>query len=355
LALISVPLALHTVMPSTPVTVATKDPLARVLVTDNTGATLDGQIDATSRLWKAAAILKPGRQYQVSVDVNASGHVHHTATTFSTVPGKLVSASVLPGNGATVGVGMPVVVKFSSPVKNQAEILKGVTVWSSSGTEIRAKWFSPYELHFRPAAYWTPGEQVTANLDLEGLDAGGNVFGTGRQRINFTVGPSHISTVDVNAHVMTVTENGKVLRTLPISAGRPKYPTMNGVHFVWGKVKNLIMDSSTVGIPRNSPDGYYEKVNWNVQITTGGEYVHSAPWSVKSQGNNNVSHGCVNASPADAQWFFGFTRMGDVVQVTGSPRAPTAKDGSADWNTGWNQWTPLAIAAPAAAVPTGVS
>ena len=75
-----------------------------------------------------------------------------------------------------------------------------------------------------------------------------------------------------------------VLRTIPISAGRPKYPTMNGIHFVWGKTKNLIMDSATVGIPRNSPDGYYEKVYWDVRISYGGAFVHAAPWSVASQG-----------------------------------------------------------------------
>ena len=328
------------VMPSTVVTVTSQDPLERVLVQDMTGAVVDGQIDPTGKLWKSTVALKPGRQYSAAIDVLSNGHHKHEMTTFSTVPGKLVSASVLPGNGQTVGVGMPVVVRFSAPVKNQAEILKGITVWSSSGTEIRAKWFSPYELHFRPAAYWTPGEQVTANLDLEGLDAGNNTFGTGHQRIGFTVGPSHVATVDVVSHVMTVTENGKVLRTMAISAGRPKYPTMNGVHFVWGKAKTVVMDSATVGIPRNSPDGYYEKVNWNVQITTGGEYVHAAPWSVKQQGVNNVSHGCVNASPADAQWFFGLSRVGDIVQVTGSPRAPTARDGSADWNTTFDQWQP---------------
>jgi lipoprotein-anchoring transpeptidase ErfK/SrfK len=327
------------VMPSTVVTVTTRDPLAGVTLTDTTGATVNGLIDGTGRSWKSAAALMPGRQYQVTVDVRTSAHEHQLVSSFSTVPGKLVSASVLPGNGSTVGVGMPVVVRFSAPVKNQNEILKGISVWSSKGTEVRAKWFSPYELHFRPASYWTQGEQVTANLDLDGLDAGNNVFGSGQQRINFTVGPSHVSTVDVNAHIMTVTENGKVLRTMNISAGRPKYPTMNGVHFVWGKAKTVIMDSATVGIPRNSPDGYYEKVNWNVQITTGGEYVHAAPWSVTQQGVNNVSHGCVNASPADAQWFFGMTRMGDIVQVTGSPRGPTAKDGSADWNTPFNQWS----------------
>jgi lipoprotein-anchoring transpeptidase ErfK/SrfK len=345
------------VMPSTVVTVSTADPLDVVTLTDSTGATVNGLMDGTGRSWKSAGALKPGRQYQVSVDVHTTSPARHLVSTFSTVPGKLVSASILPGNGQTVGVGMPVVVRFSAPVKNTDEILKGISVWSSSGTEIRAKWFSPYELHFRPAAYWTPGDQVTADLDIDGLDAGNNVFGAGHQRVNFTVGPSHISTVDVNSHVMTVTENGKVLRTMNISAGRPKYPTMNGIHFVWGKAPTVIMDSATVGIPRNSPDGYYEKVNWNVQITTGGEYVHAAPWSVKQQGVNNVSHGCVNASPADAQWFYGLSRMGDIVQVTGSPRPPTAKDGSADWNTAFAQWSPQ-LATPGhlpSDLPTSVS
>jgi lipoprotein-anchoring transpeptidase ErfK/SrfK len=320
------------------VTVRAKDPIERVLLTDMTGAVVDGLVDSTGRVWKSTVALKPGRQYTTSIDVGTTGDHKHATTVFSTVPGKQVSASVQPSNGMVVGVGMPVIVKFSAPIKNQAEILKGITVWSAAGTEIRAKWFSPYELHFRPPAYWAPGEQVTANVDIEGLDAGNNVFGTGRQRLNFTIGSARISTVDVGSHTMTVTENGKVLRSFPISAGKPKTPTMNGIHVIKGKSKTVIMDSSTVGIPRSSPDGYYLKVNWAVQFTWGGSYVHSAPWSVSKQGSDNVSHGCVNASPANAQWYFGNARVGDVLQVTGSPRPPTARDGSADWNTQFSEW-----------------
>ena len=181
---------------------------------------------------------------------------------------------------------------------------------------------------------------MTANLDIDGVDAGNNVFGTGQQRVGFSVGVARISTVDVISHTMTITENGKVLRSFPISAGKPKTPTMNGIHVIKGKAKTVIMDSSTVGIPRNSPDGYYLKVNWAVQFTLGGSYVHSAPWSVGKQGVDNVSHGCVNASPANAQWFYNISRMGDIVQVTGSPRTPNARDGSADWNTKWQEWVP---------------
>jgi lipoprotein-anchoring transpeptidase ErfK/SrfK len=336
------------VMPDTVVTATARGVIQEVTLIDSTGATVPGQTDLNARVWRSTAALNPGRGYTLNVtSVEGGKHVRHSASAFSTVPGKLMSASLLPGDGQTVGVGMPVVVRFSAPVKNQDVILEGFSVTAASGTEIRAKWFSPYELHFRPQSYWKTGEKVSVSMHLDGLDAGNNVFGSGSKQMTFTVGAAHVSLVDVNTHVMTVSENGNQVRSMLISAGRPKYPTMNGVHFVWGKAANLIMDSSTVGIPRNSPDGYYEKVQWNVQITTGGEYVHSAPWSVASQGQNNVSHGCVNASPTDAKWFYGFTQMGDIVQVTGSPRPPTAKDGSADWNTGWNEWIPQPAPAPA--------
>ena len=137
---------------------------------------------------------------------------------------------------------------------------------------------------------------------------------------------------------MTVTSNGAVVRTVPQSSGREKYPTMGGVHIALEKSQHVVMDSETVGIPRNSPDGYREDVYWNVAITNGGEYVHAAPWSTGAQGNRNVSHGCVNLSTSDATWFYGFSRVGDIIQVVGSPRSPTGDAGTADWNMPWEQW-----------------
>jgi lipoprotein-anchoring transpeptidase ErfK/SrfK len=111
------------------------------------------------------------------------------------------------------------------------------------------------------------------------------------------------------------------------------------VHIVIEKMPQIIMDSQTVGIPRNSPDGYYEKVLWDVRISYGGAFVHAAPWSVQSQGTSNVSHGCINLSTANAQWFYGIARRGDVVDVINSPAPPNISDpGMADWNMSWSQW-----------------
>jgi lipoprotein-anchoring transpeptidase ErfK/SrfK len=68
-----------------------------------------------------------------------------------------------------------------------------------------------------------------------------------------------------------------------------------------------------------------------VQFDNSGNFVHSAPWSVADQGNRNVSHGCINISPADAQWFYDNFGIGDPIVVTNSMGSYTQNDGGQDW------------------------
>jgi lipoprotein-anchoring transpeptidase ErfK/SrfK len=143
-----------------------------------------------------------------------------------------------------------------------------------------------------------------------------------------------------------------------MSGGRPDLPTMNGNHIVLDRESVVHMISSTNGIPVNSPDGYDELVYDDVHISDSGEYVHAAPWSVGSQGRTNVSHGCINISPANAAEFMAFSRIGDLIQVVGGPRPPVPGDhGVMDWDTDWSQWTPVVRVVPVppppfAATPT---
>src|SRR5206468_2581060 len=61
------------------------------------------------------------------------------------------------------------------------------------------------------------------------------------------------------------------------------------------------------------------------------DYMHDAYWSVGEQGFTNVSHGCVNMSPANAALYYSWAVPGDPVTVTGSPRAGS-------WGNGWTVW-----------------
>ena len=67
--------------------------------------------------------------------------------------------------------------------------------------------------------------------------------------------------------------------------------------------------------------GYSIEVPWSVRFTWSGDYLHDAYWSVGQQGFTNVSHGCVNMPPADAESYYKMAVPGDPVTITGSPRA----------------------------------
>ncbi len=129
-----------------------------------------------------------------------------------------------------------------------------------------------------------------------------------------------IATADDATKMLTVRRNGEVIKTMPISMGKDSTPTNNGIYTIGDRYQHLIMDSSTYGVPSNSPNGYRLEVDWATQMSYSGIYVHSAPWSVGAQGNANTSHGCLNVSPENAQWFYNNTKRGDVVEVRGHRR-----------------------------------
>ncbi len=124
-----------------------------------------------------------------------------------------------------------------------------------------------------------------------------------------------LGVADISDHTFTVSRGGEILMTMPASLGKPKYPTPVGQFSVLGKHRSITFDSRTIGIPLEDPEGYLIDGEYAVRITWGGVFVHSAPWSVESQGNANVSHGCINLSPANAKWYFENVRIGDPVVV----------------------------------------
>jgi lipoprotein-anchoring transpeptidase ErfK/SrfK len=321
--------------------VASGGSIRSVRVTGPDGKPLAGQFAKGHRSWTSTAVLAPSTGYRMSVvGVNPSGVVARKSSSFTTLhPSALLAASVMPLDGETVGVGMPIAIFFNQPVANRAAVERHLEVTTTPKVVGGWRWFNDKEIHYRPKAYWPSGTRVNLHVGIAGVDAGDGVWGGNNRDIGFTIGQRHVSLVNVNSHNMKVTSNGKTVKTFPMSAGRPKYPTTNGIHFTLEKAKTVTMDSATVGIPRNSPDGYFETVHWNVRISNTGEFVHAAPWSVGQQGSSNVSHGCVNLSVANATWFYNFSQRGDVVQVVGSPKKPNDWSlGVVDWNLPWSQW-----------------
>ena len=332
------------VLPSSPVVVkATTGTLGEVVVTDATGKAVRGGTDA-SGTWTSTGRLAPSTAYKVTARATGpDGTSSTTTSTFRTLKPAVTATYGILNSGETVGVGMPVSIQFDSPVATpamRAQVEKLVTVTTTPKQKGAWGWLDNRQLMWRPAEYWQPGTKVTVNAALTGVQTGDGKWVAHDDSASFTVGSSMISTVDMRSHTMTVRRGGQVVRVIPVSTGKPGAltETRYGTKVIIRKEGQVTMDSTTVGIPKGSKDYYKIDTKWNLRLTWTGEYIHSAPWSVGSQGSANVSHGCTNMAPANAQWMFENSKVGDVVKFIGSNRPFLPTEGIGVWQYSFANW-----------------
>jgi lipoprotein-anchoring transpeptidase ErfK/SrfK len=304
---------------------------------------LAGKMSADQTTWTATDRLEPGLLYTVrTVAVDDHGLKAREKSAVRTADLSLdqqTYPSIAPLAGETVGVGMPVIVKFDVAVTDHAAIEKHLSVTSSPKQVGAWHWLSDHEVHWRPKTYWKPGTDVTVTADINSIPAGNGIFGQLSRSTSFHIGDSMISKIDVARHEMKVYRNGTLLRTVPISAGKPGFTTRSGTKVIIEKFRHKRMDAATTGISKDDPEYYnIADVEYAMRVTYSGEFLHAAPWSVGSQGSANVSHGCVGMSTADAAWLFNLSKRGDVVEVTGSDRYMTLTNGYGDWNESFAQY-----------------
>ncbi|MDG5486885.1 MULTISPECIES: L,D-transpeptidase [Mycobacteriaceae] len=324
-----------------PVTVtADAGVLGAVTLVNEQGRVVAGEMSPDGVTWSSAEPLGYNRQYTLNAEARGLGGVAQTSATFEThSPQNLTMPYVLPNDGEVVGVGQPIAVRFDENIPDRLAAQQAITVTTNPPVEGAFYWLNDREVRWRPAQYWKPGTSVDVQVKAYGVDLGQGLFGQDDASTRFTIGDEVIATADDTTKTMTVRVNGNVVKTMPISMGKDKTPTDNGTYVIGDRYSFLVMDSSTYGVPVNSPDGYRTEVNWATQMSYSGIYVHAAPWSVGSQGRANVSHGCLNASTENGKWFYDNTKRGDIVEVVNTV-GPTLSgtDGLGDWNIPWDQW-----------------
>jgi lipoprotein-anchoring transpeptidase ErfK/SrfK len=227
---------------------------------------------------------------------------------------------IFPANGATVGVAQPIIINFPGLVDDAGAAENAVHITSNPPVDGKFYWMKPTQLRWRPLSFWPAHTAVT-------VDAGGAVS-------TFQTGDTLLATADDATHQLTVTRNGAVEKTIPMSMGMASggHQTPNGTYYVQEKLPSVVMDSSTYGVPVNSTYGYKTTVELAVRFDDSGDFVHSAPWSVDDQGKRDVSHGCINISPSNAKWFFDNVNAGDPIVVTHTSGGTYSRhDGSNDW------------------------
>ena len=210
-------------------------------------------------------------------------------------------AMIRPGPGQVVGVGHPVLVGYTGPVDDRAAIERAITVTTSRPLDGQFTWLTDRLVEWTPRSFWPA--HTTVGVRVGGI------------KTDFTTGAAVVSVADISAHTFTVSIDDQVVREMPASMGKAGFETPRGTFTALEKQRTVVFDSRTIGIPLNDPEGYLIDGQYAVRVTWGGVYVHSAPWSVGSQGSANVSHGCINLSPENAEWYFNTVQVGDPVIV----------------------------------------
>jgi lipoprotein-anchoring transpeptidase ErfK/SrfK len=238
------------------------------------------------------------------VSVLAVAMVGPAPAAWAAAPGpntNLTVTDISPATGDVVGVAAPIEVTFAEPVVNAARAEQSISIASGNTPTGKFTWLSNQLVQWTPDSFWPAHTPIS-------VTAGG--FKT-----DFETGSKVVGVADIDAHTFTVSIDDVVARQMPASMGKSRFPTPTGSFAALEKQKSVVMDSRTIGIPLSSPDGYKLTVADAVRVTWGGVYVHGAPWSVGSQGNSNVSHGCINLSPDNAAWYFDTVRVGDPIVV----------------------------------------
>ncbi len=330
----------------------TKGTLTKVDMTTADGAAVKGTLAADGKSWKPDGQLERSTTYKITATAKDSkDREAHENSSFTTVsPNNSFIGNFTPEDGSTVGVGMPVSLNFDKGITNKAAVQGGITVTSSSGQEVVGHWFNSQRLDFRPEQYWQGGSTVTLKLALDGVEGANGVFGVQQKTVTFKIGRNQVSTVDTKAKTMTIQQDGKTIKTIPISAGSPENPTYNGQMVISEKFKETRMNGATVGFTDDDGKGEYDikDVPHAMRLSTSGTFIHGNYWGDDSIfGSSNTSHGCVGLNDAKGAndpnqpgaWFFDNSIVGDVVVVKNSPDKTIAPDnGLNGWNLNWADW-----------------
>ncbi|MGW5370632.1 L,D-transpeptidase [Streptomyces sp. NPDC004009] len=323
-----------------------KGKLTEVTVKDAKGAKIDGAVTGDGAAWKPSTHLAAGTKYGVhAVAKDSEGREAAEDSSFTTLtPRNTFVGYFTPEDGSTVGVGMPFSVRFTRGITNPADVEKAISIRTEPAVDVEGHWFGNDRLDFRPEKYWKEGTKVTVDLNLDGVEGRDGVYGKQRKTVKFTIGRDQVSIVDAKKHTMKVTQNGKVIKTIPVTTGKPGYDTWNGQMVMSEKLTVTRMNGETVGY-----GGEYDikDVPHAIRLTNSGTFIHGNYWGGGAFGNYNASHGCVGLRDVrggydkgvPAAWFFNHSLIGDVVVVKRSHDRTVAPDnGLNGWNMSWEEW-----------------
>jgi lipoprotein-anchoring transpeptidase ErfK/SrfK len=327
------------VLPGSTIIVSARHGKLRQVTVATAAGLVSGDL-AANGTWRSAGRLTTGTNYTVTATAIGMNHkkvttssVFQTLTPLHIFRATITTLGTDPNISSQIadnqfGVGIPITIMFSRPVSNRAAVERAIQIRSSNPVVGAWYWQDAKTVIFRPRQYWPQYTTVRVDGNFNGVQATPGVYGDRDVHLSFSIGPSLIVVASTRTHYMKVYYKSRLFGRWPISTGRPGDDTPDGTYVTTFKNNPQLMTGP----------GYSLEVPWSVDVTYSGSFIHDAYWSVGVQGAVNVSHGCINTSPAHAETYYKMEHPGDPVTITGSPRAGTPGNGWTEWFISWPQW-----------------
>ena len=291
------------------------------------GSQVTGSYSSGKTSWHSTWTLGVSQSYTVTASALVNGRTVTQTSSFRTLtPTATFTTQVIEGYGQSYGVGMPILLYFSHHITDRAAVERALQV--STSQPVIGAWYwddscgtAPTCAYFRPRDYWPAGTTVSFTGHLDGVEGAPGVYGHHTLTQTFKIGESVIAVGSPKTHRTQIYVGGHKRYDWAISTGKPGDDTPNGSYLTIEKENPV----------RMTGPGYSLLVPWSVRFTFSGDYYHDAYWSVGEQGFDNVSHGCVNLSPANAETYYKLAVPGDPITIWGSPKSGT-------WDNGWTMW-----------------
>jgi lipoprotein-anchoring transpeptidase ErfK/SrfK len=334
--------------PAQPIVVSvTKGRIKDFTLTNPDGRAVKGAVSADGTRWTAGEVLGYGKTYTAKGSaVGTDGKTVAIRGTYATVqPDTRVRVNVSPGDGDTVGVAAPVIVRFGMEPADRAAVEKRMVITTTPKVEGAWAWIKHddglWALDWRPKAYWPAGTKVHVAANVYGVKFGDGAYGSDDVTTDFKIGRSQVVYADAKSHHIVVKRNGKTVADYPASYGSgddigdKNRVTRSGIHVV-----NELLPVHKMSNPAY---GYVNVTEyWDVRISDNGEFIHQNQGTVGDQGSVNVSHGCINLSAKNAEAYFKSALLGDPVEITGTSVQLSDNDGDLfDWTIKWSDWLKL--------------